>query len=257
MNEQTILTTQSPAVEARLRSNPARLREKRAEMDRQVNPYNPLYAVLPDGSWRGERCFIIGGGPSLKGFDFERLRGKGRIIAINRAFEHIPFADILFFMDWKYFYNEIKKARLGDAVIAKWNAFGGYKAFLNMVGRRADDVHHIRSLGPTGLSRSLRGGLYHGNNSGCGALNLAFCLGCNPIYLLGFDFKYDADGTSHWHDGYRRHVAESITRGFAKRFETVEAMLKKLPGGGPRVVNLNRESGLRAFPFEDIEEALT
>ena len=45
---------------------------------------------LPTGSWKGQRCFIIGGGPSLKGFDFKQLKGE-KIIAINKAFVDAPF----------------------------------------------------------------------------------------------------------------------------------------------------------------------
>ena len=38
---------------------------------------------LPSGSWRGEKCFIIGGGPSLQNFDFLQLLGE-KVIAINK-----------------------------------------------------------------------------------------------------------------------------------------------------------------------------
>ena len=61
-------------------------------------PGSRSWEILPDGSWSGRRCFIVGGGPSLKGFDFERLRGE-RVIAINKAFYDVPFADIVFAMD--------------------------------------------------------------------------------------------------------------------------------------------------------------
>jgi len=79
---------------------------------------------IQDGEWAGEPCFIIGGGPSLKGFDFESLRGKGRVIAINRAYEHVPFADVHFFMDNRYY-----KRVQGEAA---WQTFRGRKVYLNM-----------------------------------------------------------------------------------------------------------------------------
>jgi len=58
---------------------------------------NFLYDFLPDGAWTGRRCFIIGGGPSLKGFNFSRLKGE-LVIGINRAFEFCD-CDIIFAMD--------------------------------------------------------------------------------------------------------------------------------------------------------------
>ena len=45
--------------------------------------------------WRGETCFIIGGGPSLADMDWNRLAGK-RTIAINKALLSYPNADVLY-----------------------------------------------------------------------------------------------------------------------------------------------------------------
>ena len=59
-----------------------------------------LHEVLPDKAWEGKPCFIIGGGPSLEGFDWNRLKGK-RTIGINRAFEKFE-PTIIFSMDTRY-----------------------------------------------------------------------------------------------------------------------------------------------------------
>ncbi|GAG00227.1 unnamed protein product, partial [marine sediment metagenome] len=34
---------------------------------------------MPDGAWNGKPCFIVGGGPSLKGFDWTKLNGHRTI----------------------------------------------------------------------------------------------------------------------------------------------------------------------------------
>lgn len=36
-------------------------------------------------AWDGETCFILGGGASLAGFEAARLRGRGRVVALNNA----------------------------------------------------------------------------------------------------------------------------------------------------------------------------
>jgi hypothetical protein len=101
--EKMLLTTRSKQVQKIFNDREKLLDLARSEA-RHVNaPYNPLHEVLDDGAWEGEPCFIIGGGPSLKGFDFNRLRGQGRVIAINRALEYAPWADVVFFMDWKLY----------------------------------------------------------------------------------------------------------------------------------------------------------
>jgi hypothetical protein len=199
----------------------------------------------------GERCFILGGGPSLEGFDFERLRGRGKIIAVNRAFEYAHFADILFFMDNR-FYQFVHDGKFGPEALAKWESFKGYKVFLNIMGRKHDDVYSVRSLGRVGVSNSLTKGIYHGNNSGVGALGLAICLKANPIYLLGFDFKFK-NGKSHFHSGYKLPMHESTFKNFVRDFERVQRFLSRTQF---QVVNLNPDSGLRSFPFSTIDEVL-
>jgi len=238
-------------VSALVRSRDRVMAERKTELYHQIYPYRPLYEVLPDGAWANERCFIIGGGPSLEGFDFSRLDGAGRIIAINRAFEYAPFADVVFFMDQR-FYKMVHDGAFGPEAKKKWDEFRGYRVFLNIMGRRYDDVYSVRSLGRVGLSNSLAKGIYHGNNSGVGAVGLAVCLGANPIYLLGFDFKFK-NGKSHFHPGYRPSAGEGVFRSFVRDFERMARFIVRTRF---RVVNLNPDSALRCFPFSTIDEVL-
>jgi hypothetical protein len=193
-------------------------------------------------------AFIVGGGPSLLGFDFERLRGKGKVIAINRAFEFIPWADILFFMDHRFYkmcHDEPEKFK-------KWQEFKGVKVFLNLMGRKLDDCYSVKSAGRRGVSPSLTKGLHHGNNSGHGALNLALCLGASPIYLLGYDMIRDPSGRGHFHSGYGKASRPGVSQSFIQDFKE---MVKHIPKGS-RIYNLNPASGLRFFKFANIDEVL-
>ena len=251
-----MLKTMDRAVQERIRNRAKMMEEERAAGRRIINPHRPFYEVMPDGSWRGERCFIIGGGPSLTGFAFERLRGQGRIIAINRAYLDVPFADVCFFMDGSRdtFYGLVQSGRLAPGCLEAWHAFQGYKVFLNIIGRKYDDVYSIRKAGRIGLSNSLRHGLYHGNNSGVGAIGLAVCLKANPIYLLGIDCKFSG-GKSHYHGGYvTRRMPESIFKSFAREFERLQHLLARTSF---KVINLNPASGVRCFPFSTIDKVLS
>jgi hypothetical protein len=245
---QMMLTTRSKRVQKIFRDREQLHRQTQEMVRRQVAPHKPFHEVVPDGAWRGQPVFIIGGGPSLRGFDFGRLRGHGRIIAINRALEFIPWADIAFFMDWKLYkmYHEsaVKKA--------EWDRFTGHRVFLNLMGRKLDDCFSIRSLGRNGCSGSHAKGLYHGNNSGHGAMNLAFTLGCSPIYLMGYDCGFHKGQSSHWHTGYGPRANPSVGRSFIREFENFKAHLK----GRAVIYNLNPASALRAFPFKTIDEVL-
>ncbi len=248
--QRQFLRTNDPAVQRAIADQDKLHQENIARMKRISDPPRPLWEVLPDGAWQNEPAFIIGGGPSLRGFDFERLRGHGRVIAINRAYEFIPWADLLFFMDYQFWQFEHAPERL-----PLWEAFQAPKAFLNIMGRDLTDCYNIRAVDRSGVSLSHKKGLYHGNNSGYGALQLALALGCRPIYLLGYDMR-DAgrnrgdSGLTHWHDGYGR-TSLAIPLSFKRDFEMAAKSLNRFP-----IYNLNPNSGLRVFNFKSIEEVL-
>jgi len=211
-----------------------------------------LENVLPDGSWKDQRCFIIGGGPSLTGFDFERLRGE-RIIAINKAFAYCMFADVLYFMDYIHFYSELKSGKFGGEMLAKWNTFPGIKVFSDSHARNLPDSHWINlAFNPQGVSRSQKRGINRGTNCGYGAINLAVVMGANPIYLLGYDMKHDGKRT-HFHDGYWRTAVPMALGEFVAE---LGGMRCDLNARRIKVVNLNPDSALKWFEFKTIDEVL-
>ena len=211
-----------------------------------------FFKVLPDNSWKDEACFIVAGGPSLMGFDFNRLKGAGRIIAINKAYLNVPFADILLFMDISFYHVAIQN-RLGEGSREAFEKFKGHRVFLDIQHKMPLLTYSIHSAGRWGFPSSMEEGLYHGNNTGYVALQLAYVLGCNPIYLLGYDAS-QINGKSHYHDGYP-HMRQSpqVSASFAKGIEDLAPGLKK---AGRRVINLNPNSAIKCFEFKTPDEVL-
>lgn len=208
-----------------------------------------LYKVLPNNSWKDRRCFIIGGGPSLKNFDFSLLRGE-LSIGINRAFEKFD-PTIIFSMDTR-FWGWIERGELGEEAKKKFAEYKGFKAWLNCVNFPfPEDIYIIESAGMKELTFSLKSGIGHGNNSGYAALNLAICLGANPIYLLGFDMKGKEDKQEWWHNGYPAVQQENVYRDFKSNFEWAAPKIKH---AGFKVINLNPESALRCFDFGQVKD---
>lgn len=203
---------------------------------------------FPDGAWRGKRCFIVGGGPSLKGFDFERLRGE-RVIAINKAFYDVPFADIMFAMD-RPLLDQLMEGKLGENYKQAFAEFAGVKVWLDLSNYSYPaDVCSIPSAGEVGWTKSCREGLYHGQNSGYGALNLAMVLGADPIYLLGYDCAKGPAGEKNYHSGY---PTPGNPAALDKFIEAFKAGAKMLMPGRHHIYNLNPDSALRCFPVMDI-----
>jgi hypothetical protein len=207
---------------------------------------------IPNGAWQGQRCFIVAGGPSLKGFDFSRLRGE-LVIGINRAFERIDPA-FNFSMDTR-FLRWLQKGELGPDVQARFRSMRGTKVWMHERSSAAQfpkDVLLITTTGEHEFSACLRTGFGLSNNSGFGALNLAVALGASPIYLLGFDMGgRDHTGEQDWwHSGYPRRQSNHVYSKFRDRFMQHAGAIHE---SGCRVINLNRESGLRCFEFGDVE----
>lgn len=222
-----------------------------------VSRHRSLHAVLASGAWTGQRCFIVGGGPSLKGFDFSRLEGE-RVIAINRAFLDCPFADLMYFMDKSSFYKWVMEGKLGDVTKQAFLNFKGFKVFLYQ-NKAIPDVKYVPRAGQLGVPISLEDGIFHGSHSGYGALQIALCLQANPIYLLGYDFKHEISEEGHeiasYHEAYPVKAPETATHSFMKGL--IELSVDLATTGHPaRIVNLNRESALRCFPFGHLEEVL-
>ena len=211
-----------------------------------------FHEIYNSGSWSGKRCFLVGGGPSLKNFDFSLLNGE-KVIAINKSFIDLPNADIMFAID-KKFYDWVTNEEFSNedtlrGVKEKFNNFKGIKLWLKLPGEAyPDDIYLINSLGDKGVSDKLEDGIYFGANSGYGALNLAMCLGANPIYLLGYDMSQSENGETHYHGGYPTKQSTKALDTFISRFPRIARIVKEK---NIEIINLNPDSNLRCFKFEE------
>lgn len=196
------------------------------------------YWSVPRGAWKGEPAFILGGGPSLKGFDVSRLKGRGRVIAVNDAgLVLAPWADVLFWADARWY--EWNKGSL--------HLHTGQWKVTRLCTPRAPGIHVLGHHRTTGLSTKAT--LLAGYCGGGSSINLAYLLGANPIILLGFDMR-----PGNWHDRHRLPHKPGQHR---QRFiPAIERMAESLERAGATVLNCNPRSALRCFPFADIEELL-
>lgn len=203
---------------------------------------NILYWEIPKDEWTGQPVFILGGGPSIKNFNFSRIRGRGKVIAVNDAGidpARAPWADVLFWADRRWY--QWNWERLG-------NHYGKYK-----IARKEPPpttTHDIKTV------RFIPRRFSHWQNSvggfcgGSSAINLAYLFGSRgPFFLLGFDMT-----PGNWHDN---HQLPPVTGQHRNNFIPVlEMMAIELTKLGVSVFNCNPRSALRCFPFAPIEEIL-
>lgn len=219
----------------------------------------PLWERLEDQAWRGQPCFLIGGGPSLRDFDFDQLKNiDARIVAVNRAFEVAPFADMMIAIDTDL-YNDIINKRVGKTkeeragTFRAFRDFAGIKLWIDMNNMTAGvDISYLFRSPEPKIHNKMKQGIYAGNNTGVAALAFALTMRCNPIYLLGYDC-YHIGKKTHFHSGYERGQATSTVKSFIPKFERLRPEVKRL---GLRVINLNPKSMIRCFGFGDREKTI-
>ena len=190
-----------------------------------------------------ETAYIIGGGPSLKGFDFNRIRHKGFLLGVNDA-AFVAQAHALFSLDFRWQCE--RKAK-----IQSW-CLSGQRAWC--VVENADKLIELAE-GPTYLLREYRaeGGftedprcIESSGPGGYGAINLLMHMGCKKIYLLGFDLN--PCGEQHFHDGYQWRNSQWENSKYKRWVKWFEKSIDHLNRIKIEVINANPESFIQCFP---------
>lgn len=200
----------------------------------------------PSPIWSGQDAYVVGGGTSLRSFDWDSIRGKN-VIGCNSAFVlGTSIVKVLIFGDWAW-WLEIGAKRLPE--------FGGLVVgtnhriprdhpgwLLTMDRHNPEDELGTKDLGWFG-------------NTGAAAVNLALILGARRVFLLGFDMKVGPKGKKdhNWHDlRYEEGNPQAYVL-FRKRFEKLAKSLPKV-FPGCEVVNVTNDSDLDLFPKVSIAE---
>lgn len=134
--------------------------------------------------WENQPAYVVAGGPSLIGFNFNRLKGKN-VVAVKGAAYHLPWASCYFSMDIVNWNFETRLAILKEKKFQGeiWMACGkDWMAPCNV-----DHVKFVIRDNEYKAGLSYENDRVSGHNSGFAALNFAFLRGANPIYLLGLD----------------------------------------------------------------------
>lgn len=191
------------------------------------------------GYFSGKDVFIIGGGPSLYGFDFSRLNGK-HVIAVNHSYRYCT-PNVLVFLDSKF----LKEARDrgDDPYLMPWKIIAGPSS-----GMKSRDNCTIVQMAqrPSNNPASL----YGRAQSGLVAINAAIIGGARKIYLLGFDAKF-RDGLGHFYSKEWAHTMDNKEEKYTRMARNYDAFKAY-----KNIFNCCPDSRLGAFPKITIDEAL-
>jgi hypothetical protein len=111
-----------------------------------------------------------------------------RIVVVNRAWERIPNADVLYAADPEFWDTYDTKRFRGERFTADKDSAKKY------------GLQRVRAKAHPGIEFDATTGIVNGLHSGQQAMNLAVHLGAAELVLVGYDFG--ASPTRNWHEPY-------------------------------------------------------
>ena len=189
----------------------------------------------PEAKWLDQDVFIIGGGRSLKTFDWDLLIPE-LTIGCNTAYElGEAICKICVFGDIKWWHKH--KSHLAEY---KGVVFTNASQLINKnttpwlwtMRREAHGLHH-NALG-------------WNSNTGSIAINLALILGAKRIYLLGYDMQL-SEGKPNWHDNLIDKPNAAIYNKSQEGFKKVHIDWQK-KFSDREIINVTDNSNLDTFP---------
>jgi len=202
----------------------------------------------PGPIWEGLDAFIIGGGTSLRGFDWTLLHDE-KTIGCNQAFrlgERV--CDICVFGDHKFLFGTN-----GDFRQQNYEPMSQFKNPIVTSDPKCKNSKVPWLLFMPRLSTGLakKDALAWNCNTGAMAINLALILGAKVVYLLGFDMRLDDKGKPNWHSEplIDRPRADVYPRMINNLTHIRSALPKVFPGRS--IFNINANSRLTIWPTLD------
>lgn len=171
-------------------------------------------------------------------------RGKAKVIAINNSWQLVPWADILFACDAKWWdHNE------------GCPEFGGVKLTTERVAAERWGIGCVECVrGDDRLRMEPKGTVGWGGNGGFHCLNLAVQMGVYRVLLVGYDMRVDL-GT-HWHGDHPSGL-NNPTQAHADRWRAkIDAAAREIKLQGVEVLNCSEVSALRNYERARFEDAI-
>lgn len=140
---------------------------------------------------RGERCFILGNGPSLKKTDLSKLRDE-KTFGMNRIY--LMFSELGFPTSYYLSVNSLVVEQCAEDIrtlpVPKFISWRSH----HLIQPTADTVFlHTTYTGP-GFAHDARGRLWEGATVTYVALQLAFHMGFEQAILIGVDHSFTTKG---------------------------------------------------------------
>jgi hypothetical protein len=201
-----------------------------------------VYGKITKPFWDDRPVAIVGGGPSLVGFDFERLRGA-HVLAVKGAIFNIPWADAGFGLDMLR-YTEWRE-RLGEV---QSRVYWAMPEDQSVEPSPSKNVTLLKRREGQQLSNDPSE-IYGGGTSGFGAMQICIHKRAKQIILFGFDYDGEVEK-----DQKRREQSLINWKKWARHFEVYVPYLTQR---GINVVNACPKSAIACFQKTTLDDGVS
>lgn len=204
------------------------------------------------GDWSDRPVALVACGPSMAGFDLERLRGLCRVIAIKEMVFEMPWADEGFGLDLTWISKQRRQAAIDTCRVPLVLAIPVDEGLtIDAPASRPGITYVVRKRGEM-MSEDPKL-IYSGGTSGFGAMNLPYLRKARDVFLFGYDYSTPA-GRHHWDESrYPNSQKHGHWVGWSRKYNFI---VEQIRAAGMRVTNVGMESALTAFPKVSHETAL-
>jgi hypothetical protein len=213
-----------------------------------------VYGKINKPFWDKSAVAIVGGGPSLIGFDYEKLRGA-HVLAVKGTIFDIPWADAGFGLDMPRYIEW--RERLANVQARVYWAVPEDQ--LQKTGPPpSKNITFLKRLNGEDVSADP-GAIYGGGTSGFGAVQIALLKQAKRIGLFGFDYngggEVENGGFRHNDQHYVKKRAQNAEnwRVWSEHFRVYVPALREM---GVHVFNACPHSQIECFQKVTLDDGV-
>ena len=205
-----------------------------------------VYGKIAKPYWDDKPVAVVAVGPSMMGFDFERLRGA-HVLAVKGVIFDIPWADAGFGLDMPR-YKEWRDKLMDIPARVYWAV---PEEQLERTGPPpSKNITFLRRLDGQNVSDNPSE-VYGGGTSGFGALQICFHKKAKTIVLFGYDYDGNYDGGFRYNERHYDKKRAQIAENWQAWSNHFDIYVPHLNRRGVRVVNACPTSAIRCFQRMD------
>jgi hypothetical protein len=215
-------------------------------------------------AYRGERCIIIGNGPSLNKTDLSLLDGE-HTFGLNRLY--MLFESLGFGTEFHVVVNRLVVEQVPEDLVRVPGRLVTTWPNRDLLGKRDDAIFLQKIVGPI-FSKDPRVGIWEGATVTYVAMQLAYWLGFSRVMLIGVDHRFSTQGPAHKEvtsqsDDPNHFDPNYFGKGFRWQLPDLETSeiayglaRKAFEAEGRTIVDCTVDGALQVFPKGNLEAEL-